>query len=558
VVLSTPQQARENIQRLSQEIFDVTGHWPFSFRAPFFEWGSQLNGIDVELNMPFMHAGFDSFDWREANQNNPQAMGADIVARALASSGGEIILMHDAPIGTRDGTVRSLRYFIPQLIAQGYHFVTVRELFMIKQAQPERFRNINHGPNSKVPMGRYNHRDFWPNNKDNWWTQDWWSCPTPPWERTTEYDMEIDEGWRVITERVRGITINCNAVITQRWTVNFNLNGGTHTGGGELTQTVNNGQSATLPTVINSGHRLTGWSGGSHTNITSNRTLTAQWERTDGGGDFQEVIGWTWDGGQITWTEGADTHNRNSSANINSQNPLTATLHVGQNDEPANIWTWATVSTFFAERLFDNLTAIEITYTANLPLQLRIGSTARLGNDQIFYFAELPPSSTLNTPLILPLSAFEAPQWMWDWTNADAGTIRALPDVAKANIISGLTFAHENYGETVNFTVSSIKLHGISSGNPSVIPSSRNVSRASGSTLAINGFNAGNLSLNVGQAGMYDISIHSIDGRMLSQTSANLVSGVNSLNIGQNIARGVVVVRIQGANATLVRRISVR
>jgi hypothetical protein len=553
VILDTPEKVRDNIQRNSKTIFDATGFWPFSFRAPFFEWGNHLRGIDVELNIPFVHARYDTKDY--SNQDAPQGMATSLID---AAKDGTIILMHDAPAGIRQGTVNSLQYFIPQLISQGYAFVTVRELFMIKQAQPERFHSSHEtgNPNLGLPISesttngkRYNHEDFWPNNNDNWWLQDWWACPTPPWERMTEYEVTIDEGWRVRTETWRGIGQNCGTVITERWTVNFDLAGGTRTGGGELTQTIDNGQSATLPTVFRGGYTLTGWSGGSHQNITSNRTLVAQWEANSGGGGYQEVIGWQW----TEWsTRLADNHSVGSSVAVSGENPLTAALHVG----PANnVWPWVTLAAFFADNFFDNLTAVEITYTSDLPVFLSVGSTQTHGadNDAITYRHRLPAAT--NSTVILPLSAFTVPQWL-----LDAGWDRStnLSEAPKNVIIPGLSFGHENYGQTVNITVSSIKLHGINGGTVSVTPPSRSISRASGNALAINGFNAGNLSLNIATAGMYNVSIYSVDGRVLAQTRRNLTAGANSLNIGQNLARGVVIVRIQGMDATLVRQILIR
>ena len=193
VRLDTPEKARENMQRNSQAIFDATGYWPFSFRAPFFEWGNQLRGLDVTLNMVFVHAIYDTNDWSQSNQSNPQGMASALIASDRVRDGA-IILMHDAPAGARQGTVNSLQHFIPQLIAQGYAFVTVRELFMIKQYQPERFTSPFDiwNPNARVPFnaetggnrGAWAHQDFWPNNTNNWWLQDWWTCSTPPWERT--------------------------------------------------------------------------------------------------------------------------------------------------------------------------------------------------------------------------------------------------------------------------------------------------------------------------------------------------------------------------------------
>ena len=62
----------------------------------------------------------DTEDWRRP--------GADAIAQAILSAKpGQVVLMHDGG-GDRSQTVEALRQALPQLVAQGYKFVTIDEL----------------------------------------------------------------------------------------------------------------------------------------------------------------------------------------------------------------------------------------------------------------------------------------------------------------------------------------------------------------------------------------------------------------------------------------------
>ena len=87
-------------------------------------------------------------------------------------------------------------------------------------------------------------------------------------------------GGETITNVQSNITLYAqwtpNAEEVTYYTVTFDLNGGTHIGGGALTQTVASGDSATAPTVTRDGYTFSGWNR-SFSNVTDNITVTAQW-----------------------------------------------------------------------------------------------------------------------------------------------------------------------------------------------------------------------------------------------------------------------------------------
>lgn len=60
------------------------------------------------------------------------------------------------------------------------------------------------------------------------------------------------------------------------YTVTFNPNGGTRTGGGALSQTVSEGSAAIAPTLTRSGYTFSGWDK-AFSNVTANITVTAAW-----------------------------------------------------------------------------------------------------------------------------------------------------------------------------------------------------------------------------------------------------------------------------------------
>jgi len=118
---------------------------------------------------------------------------------------------------------------------------------------------------------------------------------TPPTvERAGYVFHEWDNGYTNITSDLT-ITAVWEEIPVLEWDVIFELNGGTHTGGGELIQTITDGGNATPPMVVRAGHTFIGWQG-IYTNVTSDRTITAQWEELS-------VTEWT-----VTFEPAGGTH----------------------------------------------------------------------------------------------------------------------------------------------------------------------------------------------------------------------------------------------------------
>jgi peptidoglycan/xylan/chitin deacetylase (PgdA/CDA1 family) len=131
------------------------GVYPFSFRAPFFAWGSSLNGLDVEFNLGFHDSAIDTNDWtgKTAQQIANVVLFGDSGTPAYsgaAGGGGDggIVLMHDdggdGPLA-RQPTADSLALFIPQMQAMGYRFVTIRQHHELSDIDPRPYSSFTSG-----------------------------------------------------------------------------------------------------------------------------------------------------------------------------------------------------------------------------------------------------------------------------------------------------------------------------------------------------------------------------------------------------------------------------
>ncbi|MEA4847019.1 MAG: S-layer homology domain-containing protein [Clostridiaceae bacterium] len=109
------------------------------------------------------------------------------------------------------------------------------------------------------------------------------TCPTFNGNTPGNYAITLTGGTATDNYTIATRTDGTLTVAEQTYTVTFNLNGGTRTGGGNLTQTVAEGSAATAPTVSRSNHTFTGWNK-DFTNVTANLTVTAGWSYNGGGG----------------------------------------------------------------------------------------------------------------------------------------------------------------------------------------------------------------------------------------------------------------------------------
>lgn len=110
--------AKQEIEKTSNRIYEITGNYPVYLRPPFGSWRKDLE-LSVEM-FPVMWS-IDTLDWKSQNVNSV----VEIVERQVAD--GSIILMHDG-YGT---SVEAAFRIIDTLVEAGYQFVTVDALLEV-------------------------------------------------------------------------------------------------------------------------------------------------------------------------------------------------------------------------------------------------------------------------------------------------------------------------------------------------------------------------------------------------------------------------------------------
>lgn len=128
--------SHENLTKISKEkiiyevehsndcINEVVEVGDVMLRPPY---GSHNDLVDQTVKVPMIAWSVDSLDWKSRNKDA-------IVKEVLEHiQDGDIVLMHDLYSTTAD----AVEYLVPELIKQGYEFVTVAELFERKGIELE-------------------------------------------------------------------------------------------------------------------------------------------------------------------------------------------------------------------------------------------------------------------------------------------------------------------------------------------------------------------------------------------------------------------------------------
>ena len=115
------EEIQSEILRCEESVYKTVGIRPTVFRPPEGLTTKCLEAAIDELDYSIVLWSIDTKDWAM----NPSSQITETVMKGL--KGGDIILMHDYVSGGNT-TCKALRSIIPQLLSQGYEFITVSEL----------------------------------------------------------------------------------------------------------------------------------------------------------------------------------------------------------------------------------------------------------------------------------------------------------------------------------------------------------------------------------------------------------------------------------------------
>ncbi len=134
------EEVKAEITYVDEKVKEITGEYPKFFRPPFIDVSQSLYDA---VDLPFI-CGIDCQDYMP---NVTAQERADYILNGAKD--GVIVLLHDA--AGNQATVDALKIAMPELVEQGYEFVTLTELFERQGETPK--HNILYSNVGKHPTG---------------------------------------------------------------------------------------------------------------------------------------------------------------------------------------------------------------------------------------------------------------------------------------------------------------------------------------------------------------------------------------------------------------------
>ena len=110
-------QAKEEILRTNNRIYEITGEYPVYMRPPYGAWNEKM---ELQVKMIPVFWNIDTLDWKTQNVDSI----IQIVRENVKN--GSILLMHDEYAATVEAALK----IVDELTEEGCRFVTVDRLIL--------------------------------------------------------------------------------------------------------------------------------------------------------------------------------------------------------------------------------------------------------------------------------------------------------------------------------------------------------------------------------------------------------------------------------------------
>lgn len=196
----SPEEIIAEVEYVNEKVMEITGEMPKFFRPPFIDVSQTMYDT---IDLPFI-CGIDCKDYMD--EVSAQQRAESILNGA---KDGIIVLLHDA--AGNDQTVEALEIVMPELVEQGYEFVTLTELFERQGETPK--ENMIYTCVAKYPCTDYSlHKNIFTGEAtgDGSW---------PDWSSTAVLDgAELKSLGISYAIEVEYTASNPPVIVLQKWT----------------------------------------------------------------------------------------------------------------------------------------------------------------------------------------------------------------------------------------------------------------------------------------------------------------------------------------------------
>lgn len=246
----------------------------------------------------------------------------------------------------------------------------------------------------------------------------------------------------------------------------------------------------------------------------------------------------------FNWNTISDTYGSEIVVNttlLQSDEEISAHVTLAADNVAANEYSWGKLSGYF-DSTMNEVTVVKITYSANAPVQLILEQDL-LSEAGVAYYYLLPATNGSEESLYLPIDHFEQPTW--------EGSLEVPLDLSK---VSSVSFQPDEKEKKVSFSISELRFTNFTYEQQAVAISHNRIQKK---LLGIESITTQAIAFSVPSDGVYDLTLFTLNGRIIITQSTDLRAGVARIPI-QNNNSGMYLFRIKGESVNYLQKIVIK